>query len=188
MNMQDFDVNHQSDANAFNLPGQRKPRTMSRPAPCWRTGRVNLDELDLKIVEILRSSPKASNRHVARLAGVSDLTAANRIRRLIQRGDINIVGRSNLNLLGFDTTAHVDVYVRAGWVGEVARNLVALPRVNVVDIVAGPPHIMVVFLAKESTDVLAVLENDIGTIDGIERLEVTVTTDTIKLLSGYARV
>jgi DNA-binding Lrp family transcriptional regulator len=148
---------------------------------------VNLDDLDLKIVEILRSSPRASNRHVARLAGVSDLTAAKRIRQLIQRGDIKVVGRRNLSLLQYDTTAHVDVYVRAGRVAEVARHLAALPRVNVVDIVTGPAHIMAVFLAKGSTDVLAVLENDIGSIEGIERLEVTVTTDTIKLLSGYTR-
>jgi DNA-binding Lrp family transcriptional regulator len=161
---------------------------MDLPALRWRSAFVNLDELDLKIVEILRSSPRASNRYVARLTGVSALTAANRIGKLIQRGDIQIVGRRNLPMLGYDITAHVDVYVRVGRAAEVARNLAALPRTSVVDIVAGPPHIVAVFLAKGTSDVLSVLENDIGTIGGIERIEVTVTTDTIKLLSGYRRV
>jgi DNA-binding Lrp family transcriptional regulator len=149
---------------------------------------VNLDDLDLKIVEILRSSPRASNRHIARVAGVTELTAGNRIRMLIQRGDIQGVGRSNLSVFGYDVTVHVDVYVRAGRVAEVAQSLVALSRVSVVDIVAGPPHIMAVFLAKGSADILSVLETDIGAVDGIERLEVTITTDTIKLLQGYMRV
>jgi DNA-binding Lrp family transcriptional regulator len=86
-------------------------------------------------------------------------------------------------MLGYDLTAHVDVYVRVGCVAEVARALASQPRVNVVDIVSGPSHIVAVFLAKGITDLQLVLENDIGTIEGIERLEVTVTTDTIKLLS-----
>jgi DNA-binding Lrp family transcriptional regulator len=148
---------------------------------------VILDDLDLKIVGILRASPRASNRHVARLAGVSDLTAANRIRQLIRRGDVKIVGRSDLTLLGYDVTAHVDIFVRAGRVNEVAQSLAGLPRINVVDIVAGDPHIMAVFLAKGTSDALAVLEKDIGPIDGIERFEVTITTDTIKLISAYTR-
>jgi DNA-binding Lrp family transcriptional regulator len=95
---------------------------MGLAAPGGRSAAVKLDELDLKIVEILRFSPRASNRYVARQTGVSDLTAANRIRGLIQRGDIQIVGRSNLPMLGYDITAHVDVYVRAGRVPEVARD------------------------------------------------------------------
>jgi DNA-binding Lrp family transcriptional regulator len=161
---------------------------MNHSAPRWRSAFVNLDKLDLKIVEILRSSPRASNRYVARLTGVSELTAANRIRKLIHRGDIQVVSRPNLPMFGYEITVHVDIYVRAGRVAEVARSLAAQPRVSVVDIVAGPPHIVAVFPAKGIADLQSVLEKDIGTIDGIERLEVTVTTDTIKLLLGQRSV
>jgi DNA-binding Lrp family transcriptional regulator len=140
-----------------------------------------VDNIDLKIVEILRSHPRATNRTIAQLLGLSEMATGKRVRRLFERGDIRLIGKSDPLALGYKLTAHIDVYVQPGQIESVARLLAAGPSIEVVEIVAGPPHIILVFQARTSAELMSILEREIIGIEGIERTEVHLSAETIKM-------
>jgi DNA-binding Lrp family transcriptional regulator len=140
-----------------------------------------VDNVDLKIVEILRSRPRATNRTIAQLLGLTEMATGKRVRRLFERGDIRLVGKSNPLALGYKLTAHVDVYAQSGQIENVARLLAAGPSIDVVEIVAGPPHIMLVFQARTSAELMSILEREVIGIEGVDRTEVHLSAETIKM-------
>jgi DNA-binding Lrp family transcriptional regulator len=158
--------------------GAASKRKVAKEAP--------LDSLDLHIVELLRASPRASSRSIARATNVSELTAGNRIRTLMERGDIKVVGHGDMAALGYDIAVHVNIQPAAGRVKEVTFALTQLSRVQVVDIVTAPPHILAAFVARNKPEILDIIENDIGQVDGIESMETIVCLEIIKQTTNYA--
>jgi DNA-binding Lrp family transcriptional regulator len=146
---------------------------------------MTLDALDLNIVEVLRATPRASNRMIAESVGASEMTVGTRVRRLVDSGDIAIIGRSDLAMLGFGLIAHVDIHVAPGKIASVAACLAQSDQISVVDVVAGAAPVMVVFQARSEEDILRVIETDIAPVEGVERVELTVAVETVKLVSGH---
>ncbi|MEC3909503.1 Lrp/AsnC family transcriptional regulator [Sphingobium sp. CR2-8] len=137
---------------------------------------------DLKIVEMLRHSPRASHRAIATAVGLSEAMVGNRIRRLTDTGDIRVIGQRSAIPLGFDIVAHMDVTVVAGQIDTVARALAANRRFGVVDIVSGPAHLMVVALARNNGEIISLIENHLTCADGIQRVEINASGRTVSML------
>lgn len=143
-------------------------------------GESNVDTMDLRIVETLRHDPRSTNRGIAAEIGISEASVGVRIRRLVDDGDIQIVGYQNLAHLGYDKTIHVDCFVEPGRTEEVARALSRSQRLDVVVILCGTPQIMVVFLARDNIDALEVIYSEIESVDGIIRVESNVASTAVK--------
>jgi Lrp/AsnC family transcriptional regulator for asnA, asnC and gidA len=146
-------------------------------------GRADLDTVDLRIVETLRHDPRSTNRAIAGQVGISEASVGVRIRRLVEDGDIQIVGYQNLAHLGYDKTIHVDCFVEPGRTEEVAKALSRSLRLDVVVILCGTPQIMVVFLARDDVDALEVIFSEIESVDGIARLETNVASTASKAIN-----
>jgi DNA-binding Lrp family transcriptional regulator len=91
---------------------------------------VRVDELDLRLLELLREDARLPIVEVARRLGVARATAQARVERLIRRGAL-APGNASVDLaaLGFEVLAFVTLEIAQGRLEEVAAQLAAIPEV-----------------------------------------------------------
>ena len=95
-------------------------------------GTVELDELDRRIINLLRPNARQSSASIARLVGVSEPTVRTRVERLIARGAILPMARVNPAAIGFPVDAMVGIRVVRGFAKGVGARLAAMENVSYV--------------------------------------------------------
>ncbi len=141
-----------------------------------------IDDIDIRIVEILQQNARTSNAEIARQVGMAPSAVLERIRKLEERGVIQgYAARVNPEAYGLGLTAFV--FVRADeriGAPTTADRLAAIPEVQEVHHVAGEDC----FLAKvrvAGTRALGELLRDrIGAIETIRSTRSTIVLDTVK--------
>src|SRR5512143_3309300 len=99
------------------------PRGASLPR---RAGTVTLDDLDRRIMKMLRHDGRLAYAQIAQAAGISKPTARKRVDRLVRTGAIVIAARVNPAPIGFPLDALVCVRTVRGRGREVGAKLVAM--------------------------------------------------------------
>ena len=99
------------------------------PVPLPHSQRLELDELDLQIVELLRRDGRRSSSSVARQLGVAKQTVAKRLGRLLEHDAIRITARVDPVAFGFPICCGIGVRVRPGCIDRVSERLAAMDHV-----------------------------------------------------------
>ena len=133
-----------------------------------------MDELDRKIIKLLRVDGRASNARIAREVGVSEGTVRRRLRRLIQDGVVKVIAVPSLERMGFASTALIGLQADPGAVDDVASALAALPEVHYVAITTGAHDVFAWVALGSSEELGAFLRSKVGTIKGVRRTETFV--------------
>jgi len=140
-----------------------------------------IDELDLKILNILQADGKVSNAEIARKVGKAPSAVLERVRKLRRHGIIKgfecIVDHK---ILGRGLTAFTSIRVEEG-VGatEVGENLAKLPEVLEVHYTAGRDSYLVK-VRVEDTEALQVTLAKFGTIAAVRDTNSTIVLTTVK--------
>lgn len=140
-----------------------------------------IDELDLKILNILQNDGKVSNAEIARKVGKAPSAVLERVRKLRKSGIIKgyecIVDHK---LLGRGLTAFTSIRVEEG-VGatEVGQQLAELPEVLEVHYTAGRDSYLVK-VRVEDTEALQVTLAKFGTIAAVRDTNSTIVLTTVK--------
>jgi len=140
-----------------------------------------IDELDLKILNILQEDGKVSNAEIARKVGKAPSAVLERVRKLKKSGIIKgfecIVDHK---VLGRGLTAFTSIRVEEG-VGatEVGRKLAELPEVLEVHYTAGRDSYLVK-VRVEDTEALQVTLAKFGTIASVRDTNSTIVLTTVK--------
>ncbi|MHA1833032.1 MAG: Lrp/AsnC family transcriptional regulator, partial [Candidatus Baldrarchaeia archaeon] len=88
---------------------------------------VKLDEIDLKIVEILQNNARTSFREIAKMLKISPQTVSNRVARLIKEGIIlGFIAITDPMKLKKGILAFIEVNVKPGQSERVAREITNL--------------------------------------------------------------
>ena len=130
-------------------------------------GRLRLDDLDRRIVRLLRRDGRLSYAEVARLVGSSEPTVRKRVRRLLQGGAIFVVARVNPAPIGFPIDAVMGIRVARGKVLEVGRRLAAMENVAYVGYLTGTFDIMIEVFLPDTEGLFRFLNEELEAIDGI---------------------
>src|SRR5579885_2255980 len=93
--------------------GRETALTKNKPNPMMNVGMDNdngrtlsdLDEIDLRIVQLLQENGRRSNSDIARQIGVSEPTVRKRIERLVQDRIIKVVAVFNPRRTGYTSSA-----------------------------------------------------------------------------------
>lgn len=97
-----------------------------------------IDELDVRLLDILLSEGRASFRKIATLLGISTTTVAARVTRLEQAGVVGgYSARIDSERLGYGITAVTEILVSKGKLLEMEREIAKLPGVCAVYDVTG---------------------------------------------------
>ena len=147
---------------------------------------ANMDELDAKIIAILRKDGRTSNAGIARHVRVSEGTVRRRLKRLVQEEYIRIVALPDPAKMGYQSEALVGVQVDPDKVDQVADGLTELDEVNWVAVTTGSFDIFA-WATLTSPEALGIfLRTRVGTISGVRRTETFVNLANKK--RGYVAV
>ncbi|MER3458427.1 MAG: Lrp/AsnC family transcriptional regulator, partial [Chloroflexota bacterium] len=103
-----------------------------------------LDDIDLKIIDLLMEDGRMPSADIARrLGNISERAVRYRIERLIRQGIIRVSAIVNPQALGFTVVADVFIEVEPGEVLEVARKLAEYENVSYVACATGERDISI---------------------------------------------
>ena len=146
--------------------------------------RINMDELDRKIIALLQLDGRASNAKIAREVGVSEGTVRRRLRRLIKEDVVKVIAVPNLEKLGYATTALIGLQTGPGKSDSVAEAIAALDEAHYVAITTGAFDVFI-WAGLESAESLGnFLRTKIGVVEGVQRTETFVNLSIKKRTYG----
>lgn len=150
------------------LPGER-------PA-----GTVEMDELDRRIMQLLRPNARRSYASIARAIGVSEPTVRNRVTRLIKGGAILPWARVNPAAIGFPVDAMIGIRVKQGYSKTVGEKLAEMPNVAYVAYTTGSFDILVEAHLPDNEGLFRFLNEDLESFEGITYKETWHVLHTAK--------
>ena len=130
-------------------------------------GTIELDDVDRRIMKLLRHDARVSYAHIARTVGLSEPTVRKRIDRLMHAGAIINAARINPAPIGFPIDAMIGINVVRGRVKEVGRKLAEMENVAYVAYVAGNFDIIIQAYLPHMEGLFKFLNEDLEKIDGI---------------------
>src|SRR4051794_28648167 len=100
--------------------------------------KYKLDSLDFAILSFLQKDGRMSFTIIAGKLKVSIGTIRTRFNNLISKGIINIIGRVNPDKVGFNSYAHIAVFVRPATLKDkVAKRIMKMPEVSFLALTSG---------------------------------------------------
>lgn len=152
-------------------------------SPTEGAAELQLDEVDEKIVALLKENGRASNQEIARQLGITAATVGARIRRLEETNTMRIVAITDFSAAGYDLLICIGVQVQNRSATDVAEDLAALPEIFSVSLVTGVQDIEILAAAKDFDDLSELLTKKLAHIKGIQNLSPGLAVDVLKFLS-----
>ncbi len=139
-----------------------------------------IDDLDKQIIEILGSDGRMSNAAIARNLGVSEGTVRRRLNIMKEQGiiDVKVVLNSAYSDVGSE--AIVGMQVALASIRKVVFELDQIEEIRWITITSGSFDIFVNVAAESLSDLLSLLQNKIGKIEGVDRVETFTTLEVSK--------
>ena len=140
-----------------------------------------LDDLNLKILDVLGKDSSVSFVEVAKQVNVSDATVHNRVQRLIAAGIINKFTISvNNSRLGYSHIAYLGINIECGFVDEVTDNLCKVDEVLEVHEMHGLFDLFIKLRAKDLEQLRHIVQNKICKLQHILETELMTVLKTEK--------
>lgn len=138
-----------------------------------------VDNTDLKILEILMQNAKRPFTEVAKKVFVSGGTVHVRMNKLEEAG---IVERNTIKVnytkLGYDITAFIGIYLeKSALYDTVMAKLQAIPEITNIHYTTGNYSMFVKIHCKDTNHLKAVLHDKIQQVDGIERTDTMISLE-----------
>jgi len=152
-----------------------------------KKGRIFLDDLDRKILEILMSNARLTYTEIGKKLGVAHSTVYERIRKLEENGVIKkYTAIIDLDKLGFKpTTAFVTIYSDPKESENIARKLAKSKNVLEVLISLSEEFLIIAKVIAENQEKLhSFIVNSIAPLPGVLRVRTAIITKKIKELSS----
>jgi Lrp/AsnC family transcriptional regulator, regulator for asnA, asnC and gidA len=144
-------------------------------------GTITLDDLDRRIIKLLRHNARRSYADIARAVGVSEPTIRNRVDRMLRTGAILPHTRVNPVVLGFPVDAMVGIRVDRGCAGEVGAKLAKMEHVSYVAYTTGGFDLLVEAHLPDNEGLYRFLNEDLPTVEGVNHTETWHILRTEKL-------
>jgi Lrp/AsnC family transcriptional regulator for asnA, asnC and gidA len=140
---------------------------------------LKIDNVDLKILEILMQDAKKPYTEVAKKAFVSGGTVHVRMSKMEEAG---IVEKTTLKVnyakLGYDITAFIGIFLQKSALYEqVMTALKTIPEVTSIHYTTGNYSMFVKIHCKDTNHLKVVLHDKIQQIEGIERTETMISLE-----------
>ncbi len=145
-----------------------------------------MDQVDLKILEILQKDARTPNVEIARRIGLAPSATLERIRKLERQGILRgYAARIEPVTLGLGLLAFVFVRSRerAGAV-RTGKHLAAIPEVQEIHHIAGEDCFLVKVRAANPQALGELLRERFGNIAGVDSTRTTIVLETLKETSS----
>lgn len=140
-----------------------------------------MDETDLAILRILQEDASIPFIEIARRLRISESTVRKRVEKMKREGIIKkftvIVDPLKM---GYNAVAIIGVDVEPPKILEVSKKLCELPETRYVATSTGDHMIMIEVWAKNATDLLKIINEKIGVIEGVKRVCPSIILEKMK--------
>ncbi|WP_454560018.1 Lrp/AsnC family transcriptional regulator [Parapedomonas caeni] len=143
-------------------------------------GGYEFDDVDRRIVEILKRNGRATNQQIARRLSLAPATVSARIRRMEQANALRVVAVSDFNAYGYEALMAIAVEVQGRPAEDVAADLSALPEVFGAHLVTGRYEIELLVALQSMDDLPRFLLEAVSAIPGIRNLSPAIAVDVVK--------
>src|SRR6266545_1792629 len=130
-----------------------------------------LDEIDLKVLEILRKDGRATFAEIAGQLKVSPGMIQQRYNRLVDQGYLKVVAITNPLRMGYKTMAMIGIRADGSKLLEVAEKVSRLDEVIYMVISSGRFDIFAEVMCRDHEDLLRFITEKLSTIDGVRESE-----------------
>lgn len=155
---------------------------MQLPPPSPRS----LDDIDRRIIVLLRAEPRTLNTEIATALGITEVTVASRIRSLETDGVIRIAAQRDFRSAGYEILASVDLGVRGRPVADVAKDAAAVEGVSIITVVMGERPLMLLVIARSLQELHDIVARQLASIEGVISVETMIISDVVKYRSEFA--
>lgn len=140
---------------------------------------LKIDNVDLKILEILMQDAKKPYTEVAKKAFVSGGTVHVRMSKMEEAGIVEKTTlKVNYGKLGYDITAFIGIFLQKSALYEqVMTALKTIPEVVSIHYTTGNYSMFVKIHCKDTNHLKVVLHDKIQQIEGIERTETMISLE-----------
>lgn len=143
--------------------------------------RIQLDELDAKIIDRLGHDARVSNREIGREFGLTEGTIRSRLKRLLDNKVIRVAAVTNANRLRNPILAYLWVEAAsAADVERVAEALAALPEIGFVSTILGRADVLAMTLVENGAELTDFLHQTVDKIEGVHRVRYSLGQNFIK--------
>ena len=151
----------------------------TQKAMAEQTKNYEVDNIDLKILEILRDDAKKPFTEVARKVHVSQGTVHVRMNKMEEAG---IVEKTTLKVnyakRGYDITAFIGIFLqKSALYDQVMAKLKAIPEITSIHYTTGNYSMFVKIHCKDTNHLKLVLHDKIQQVEGIERTETMISLE-----------
>jgi len=139
-----------------------------------------IDEIDSKIIAMLRKDGRATNQTLARKLGMAAATISARVRRLEAANVMKIVVVTDFVALGYKVLLAIGVQVQGRPAEQVAWELAGLQEVFSVHLVTGARDIELLVVLHDIEELHSLLLKDMIKIKGIRSIECGIAAEITK--------
>ena len=138
-----------------------------------------IDNVDLKILNILMEDAKIPYTEVAKRVFVSGGTVHVRMKKLEEMGIVTgTTLKMDYSKLGFDVTCFMGIYLlKSSLYDSVVNNLKEIPEIVKVHYTTGNYNIFIKIHCKDTRHLKGVLHDKIPKVEGIERTETFISLE-----------
>lgn len=150
--------------------------------------KYNFNDLDLKIIEILKQDGRASNQKIATDLGVTTSVVATRIRRMSDAKAMKIIAVSDFSAFNYNVLLPIGVDVKGRRAVDVANDLAELERVTSVQLTTGKHDIELLVTLEDIGELPDLLLNQVSKVRGVRSLDPAIAVDIVKFKFDVAPI
>jgi Lrp/AsnC family transcriptional regulator for asnA, asnC and gidA len=141
---------------------------------------MSLDALDRRLISCLKLDGRMSYSELSERLGVSEGTARNRLGKLVGSGRLQIVPVVEPDTIGYRLNVWIGVRCRPGTPRTVAEGLAQFHAVRYATACAGVYDVICEAVFLSQAEMLAFLEAELQTVDGIVGVETSMVLEIAK--------
>jgi Lrp/AsnC family transcriptional regulator for asnA, asnC and gidA len=145
-----------------------------------RPPRKPLDELDLRLIEVLKGNALQPQTELAARLGTSPSTVKRKLQRLLDESIIRIVALIDPTVLGYNTQATIGINAQPDKVDAVAQELASFQNVHHVVINTGNFDVIISVDFRGPEELSRFVREDLGNVQGLVSHETMVCLKTVR--------
>ena len=141
---------------------------------------IELDDIDERIIELLRGDGRMPFRAMAAALGLTEATVRSRVRRLEESNAMRVVAVTDFQAAGYELMLAVGLQVDQRTPLEVAEELARIPEVFSINLVIGTYDIEILVVAEDQAALTELIYRRLATLPGVLRVAPSLAVDVLK--------